>query len=343
MNKIDLISIGDNATDAFIKLSEAELNCDINRPECKICLRFASKIPYESVTEVPAGGNSSNVVLGAAKLGLNTAYISNLGKDIHGDNTLAKLSASGVDTKLVTQQLGARTNYNYVLWYQDDRTILVHHQKYDYQWPEQIETPAWVYLSSVGDENLSYHQSLSHWLQANPKIKLAFSPGTHQIKVGVEKLKDIYARTEILFCNKQEAEKIIGDQAMRETTSGSLEVASLTAFHIRTLAERIKILGPKIVVITDGEKGAYCLDQKDDFWFMPALNSKAFERTGAGDAFASAFLSAIFYGQPTETALAWGAINASAVVTQIGPHAGLLAREEIEAKIKNDNLGAKQV
>ncbi len=50
MTKFDLISIGDNATDAFIKLSEAELNCDINRPECKICMRFAAKIPYESVT-----------------------------------------------------------------------------------------------------------------------------------------------------------------------------------------------------------------------------------------------------------------------------------------------------
>ena len=133
MNKFDLISIGDNATDAFIKLTEAELNCDINRPECKICLRFASKIPYESVTEVPAGGNSSNVALGSAKLDLKTAYLSNLGKDEHGDNALSKLSAAGINTNLVTQQLGTQTNYNYVLWYQDDRTILVHYQKYNYQ------------------------------------------------------------------------------------------------------------------------------------------------------------------------------------------------------------------
>ncbi|HRZ30166.1 MAG TPA: carbohydrate kinase family protein [Candidatus Paceibacterota bacterium] len=343
MNKIDLISIGDNATDAFIKLSEAELNCDINRPECKICLRFASKIPYESVTEVPAGGNSSNVVLGATKLGLNTAYISNLGKDIHGNNTLAKLSAAGVDTKFVSQQLGARTNYNYVLWYQDDRTILVHHQKYNYEWPfdktqgKPEEIPTWVYLSSVGDENLSYHQDLSHWLQVNPEIKLAFSPGTHQIKVGVEKLKDIYTRTEILFCNKQEAEKILGAPLLRDQTSSEPEVWSL-----RSLAEGLKKLGPKIVVITDGEKGAYCLDREENFWFMPALNADAFERTGAGDAFASGFLSAIFYNQPTDLALAWGAINASAVVTQIGPHAGLLTRAEIETKIKNDNLVAQK-
>lgn len=337
MNKIDLISIGDNATDAFIRLSEAELNCDINRPECKICLRFASKIPYESVTEVPAGGNSSNVVLGTTKLGLQTAYLSNLGNDNHGSDTLTKLASAGVNVDLVTKQLGAKTNYNYVLWYQDDRTILVHHQKYNYVWPEQIETPTWVFLSSVGDENLSYHQSLVNWLQANPEIKLAFSPGTHQIKVGVEKLRDIYARTEILFCNKQEAEKILGAPLLRDQTSSEPEVWSL-----RSLAEGLKKLGPKIIVITDGEAGAYCLDQENNLWFMPTLNDKAFERTGAGDAFASGFLSAIFYNQPAESALAWGATNASSVVTQIGPHAGLLTREEIETKIKNDNLIAQK-
>ncbi len=124
---------------------------------------------------------------------------------------------------------------------------------------------------------------------------------------------------------------------MRNATSSEPEVV------FRTLAESIKPLGPRIVVITNGEEGAYCLDQENNWWFMPALNTKAFERTGAGDAFASGFLSAIFYQQPIEVALAWGAINASSVVTQIGAHAGLLTREEIETRIKNENIVAKKV
>ena len=326
MNKFDLISIGDNATDAFIKLSEAELNCEIDRPECKICMRFAAKIPYESVTEIPAGGNSSNVVLGATKLGLKTAYISSLGSDGHGEKALAKLIEAGVDASMITKHPNIPTNYNYVLWYQDDRTILVHHQKYDYRWPEIIEAPTWVFLSSSGDEDLSFHQKLGAWLVANPEIKLAFSPGTLQIKAGVEKLKDIYARTEIFFGNKQEAEKVL----------------NLPGYEIKKLAEEMKKIGPKIVVITNGEAGAYCLDAENNFWFMPALNTKAFERTGAGDAFSSSFLSAIFYNQTIAAALAWGAVNSSAVVAQVGPHAGLLTRAEIEAKIKSDNLSAQK-
>jgi sugar/nucleoside kinase (ribokinase family) len=336
MTKFDLISVGDNATDAFIKLSEAELNCDINRPECKICMRFAAKIPYESVTEVSAGGNSSNVVLGSAKLGLKTAYLSNIGDDDNGKKTLAKLSEAEVDTTWVKQNASVPTNYNYVLWYADDRTILVKHENYSNEWPKDLTPSTWLYLSSVSDHDFSFHEKLSAWLIDNSEVKLAFSPGTWQLKKGKEKLKDIYARTEIFFGNKQEAEKVVGDE-LRSPTSGSLEVG------LRKLAEAVKLLGPKIVVITDGENGAYCLDKEDKLWFMPTLNAKAFERTGAGDGFASAFLSAIFYEQPIGIALTWGSVNASSVVAQIGPHAGQLTREEIEAKIKSDNLSAKQV
>ena len=50
----DFIAIGDTVTDAFIRLKEASVHCDINREKCEICMRFADKIPYESVTVVPA-------------------------------------------------------------------------------------------------------------------------------------------------------------------------------------------------------------------------------------------------------------------------------------------------
>ena len=327
MTKFDLVSVGDNATDAFIKLSEAELNCDINKPECKICLRFASKIPYESVTEIPAGGNSSNVVLGATKLGLNTAYLTVVGGDENGKKTLTKLQEVGVKTDLIKTQAKTPTNYNYVLWYQDDRTILVKHEDYHYDWPEDLEAPAWLFLSSVSDPDLSLHQKITTWLNQNPETKLVFSPGTTQIKAGVENLKEIYQRTNIFFSNKQEAEK----------------VTKKPGSEIKTLAQEIKNLGPQIVVVTDGENGAYCLDDQNNFWFISASPTEAYERTGAGDSFTSAFLSALFYQQNIDQALAWGVTNAASVVSKIGPHDGLLSREEIETQLKTSGLVAKKI
>jgi len=324
MTKFDLVTIGDNATDAFIKLSEAELNCEIDRPECKICMKFAAKIPYESVTEIPAGGNSSNTAISAAKLGLKTSYLSKVGNDKHGQETIATLQESGVDIELVSTQTDAQTNYNYVLWYQNDRTILVKHEKFVYRWPSQLETPNWIYLSSVSDNDLSLHQEIISWLDAHSETKLAFSPGTFQIKLGTEALKNIYARTEIIFCNRQEAKKI----------------ANRPGSEIKDLLASIKKLGPKIAVVTDSENGAYCLDANNNFWQIPVFTDfgSTLERTGAGDAFSSACLSAIFYGQDMPTALAWGAINAASVVTKIGPHDGLLTKEQIEKAQKTKNF-----
>jgi ribokinase len=197
--------------------------------------------------------------------------------------------------------------------------------------PSNVEGPKtdWLYLSSVSDSDFSVHQQIIDWLTAHPETRLAFSPGTWQIKLGREKLKDIYARTEILFCNKQEAEKI-SSADLRNATSNEPEV------RLRTLAESIKTLGPKTVVITDGEQGASALDNENKFYQVPAFLGlgEALERTGAGDAFASAYLTAIANGKGTEEALTWGAINSASVVTKIGPHEGLLTRPQIEEKLK---------
>jgi len=349
MTKFDLVSVGDNATDAFIRLSEAELNCQIDKPECKICMKFAAKIPYESVTEIPAGGNSSNVALGTAKLGLKVAYVSNIGDDKNGEETLTKLNQASVDTSLIKKNVGMATNYNYVLWYADDRTILVKHENYPNYFPfdsaqgkPSIPETSWLYLSSVSDSDGSVHEQISAWLTAHPDTKLAFSPGTWQIKAGSEKLKNIYARTEILFCNKQEAEKIAGAEAVRDPISGSLEIGSRTAstkVRLRTseeLAKQIKEFGPRTVIVTDGENGASVLDTNNNFYQAPSFAGfgPAVERTGAGDAFASAFLTATISGLPADQALNWGLVNAASVVTKIGPHEGLLTKEEIASLLK---------
>ncbi|MCX6712568.1 MAG: carbohydrate kinase family protein [Candidatus Vogelbacteria bacterium] len=335
MENFDLISIGDNATDAFIRLSEAELNCEIDKPECKICLKFASKIPYDSVTEVPAGGNSSNVAIGSTKLGLKVAYISNIGDDEHGVKTLNKLNLANINTTWVKKNPGIPTNYNYVLWYADDRTILVKHENFPNYFPYSAKASQgkptmpetnWLYLSSISDNDGSLHQQIADWLTAHPEIKLAFSPGTWQIKTGVEKLKNIYAQTEIIFCNKQEAEKI-APSLLRNQTSSEPEV------WLRELAQQIKSLGPRTVVITDGENGASVLDDQNNFYQIPATKVEAVERTGAGDAFASAYLTATIANLPANQALAWGILNSASVVTKIGPHEGLLTRAQIEEKL----------
>ncbi len=306
-------------TDAFIKLKEASVNCDINREHCTITMAFGDKIPYESVEVVRAVGNSSNAAVAASRLGLKSALVTNMGNDENGAECLESLKKNGVVTDFVSVHQGKETNYHYVLWYEDDRTILVKHQEYDRIFPD-IGGPKWLYLSSLGGNTLPYHRQIAEYLSTRQNIFLAFQPGTFQIQLGKDELKDIYARTKIFFCNVEEAEKIL----------------SINTLGTTELLKRLRELGPEIIIITDGPKGAYTFDGTN-MWHQPSYPDPKppFERTGAGDAMASTTVAALSLGIDLETAVQWGMINAMSVVQQVGGQKGLLTRLQIDEYLKN--------
>jgi sugar/nucleoside kinase (ribokinase family) len=206
----DFVAIGDTVTDAFIRIKEASVSCDLNREKCKLCLAFGDKVPYESVEIIKAVGNSANAAVSACRLGLTTALVSNLGDDENGKDCLSTLERNGINIEFMKINHNKDTNYHYVLWYEDERTILVKHQEYNYSLPD-FGNPKWVYLSSLAPNTLEYHNEIAQYLKSHPDIKLAFQPGTFQMKLGVEKLEGIYNRSEVFFCNVEEAKKNFGN------------------------------------------------------------------------------------------------------------------------------------
>lgn len=314
MNKIDFLSIGDTVTDAFIKLQDAHVHCKIDSDACELCVRFGDKVPYESVTVVPAVGNAANAAVSASRLGLRSALVSNLGNDKEGEECLASLKKNGVDVQFIKINQDLRTNYHYVLWYDVDRTILIKHEKYSYELGN-IGEPKWLYFSSVAESAYPFHEQVAEYLEKHPSIKLAFQPGKNEIKLGKEKLARLYARTEIFFCNVEEAEVILGIETK----------------DVLKLSVSISALGPKMVAISDGPNGAYFYDGKD-LWQIPLYPDIAppVDRTGAGDAFSSTFTTALALGKSPLEAFTWGPINSMSVVQEIGAQKGLLTREKLE-------------
>ncbi len=314
----DFVAIGDVVTDAFIRLKEASVHCDIDKERCVICMRFADKVPYESVHVIPAVGNSANAAVAAARLGLRSALVSNIGDDSEGKDALEALKNENVSTEFILTHAGKKTNYHYVLWYDDDRTILVKHEPYEYSLP-QIGEPSWVYLSSLGDNSLPFHSALADYFEGHPGVHLAFQPGTFQIKLGVKDLAKIYRRTNVFISNLEEARRIL----------------QMDEHDIKKLTAGIHALGPKIVAITDGVNGAYASDGSH-IWFMPIYPDPKppFERTGAGDAFSSTFVAALALGKSIEEALTWAPINSMVVVQEVGARAGLLGRETLEEYLR---------
>ena len=312
----DILAIGDTVIDAFIRLEEASVVRDATDTHDLLAMRFGEKLPFEYDVVIAGVGNSANAAVSCARLGLSSGLHSYVGNDARGMDCIKALEEQGVATELIVKQEGKDTNYHYVLWYGSERTILIKHEAYDYSMPTDIEAPKWIYLSSMADNSLPYHQEIASYLVSHPEVKLAFQPGTFQIKLGTDALKDLYTRTEVFFCNKEEAQEIL-------KTEDS---------DFKNLLKGIQALGVKIPVITDGRNGAYTTDVDGSSWHIPMYPDPKppLERTGAGDASASTTIAYLHMGFPIHEAIMRGAINSMSVVQEIGAQRGLLTKEQIE-------------
>ncbi len=317
---LNFLAIGDITTDAFIKLKDATVNCDVNKESCTICMRFGDKVPYESVTVVPAVGNSANAAVSAARLGLDSGLLAWTGDDQNAQDCLASLHNDNVDTSLMQTEAGKKTNYHYVLSYDAERTILVNHTEFSYALPIISNEPKLIYVSSLAPNSESYHHEIVSYLEQHPNIICVFQPGTFQMQLGYEKLKSLYQRSQLFFCNVEEAQRILGSDSR----------------DIKTLLNEIHTRGPKIVCITDGPKGAYAYDG-ENMYSVPMYPDPQppIERTGAGDAFASTFSTFYDMGMSIEDCLLRAPINSMSVVQYIGAQKGLLTREQIEEYLRN--------
>ncbi|MDQ5962016.1 MAG: ribokinase [Patescibacteria group bacterium] len=311
--KYDVVAIGDIVTDAFIKLKDANVHCKINQEDCELCVRFGDKVPFESVEIVKAVGNCANAAVSASRLGLSSALMSTVGNDQNGTECLEELTKNGVAIDYMSTNNDYPTNYHYVLWYDVERTILVNHAPFPYSLPKNFVAPKWIYLTSMGENSKDFHKVIADFVKAHPETKLAFQPGTFQMKLGVDALKPIYECSEIFFCNVEEAKRIL-----KVETREPLE-----------LMKALMALGPKNIVLTDGINGAYAYDGTHA-WFMPIYPHTPFERTGAGDAYASTIVSVLALGKTLDEALRWAPINSMSVVQQVGAQKGLLSRQKLE-------------
>ena len=222
MEQLDFVGIGDTVVDAFIRLKSDQAHttvCKIDHDTEEICMPFGAKVPFDFVKVCYAVGNSANACVSASRLGLKSALITNLGNDDDGKKCLASLKNDGVSTEYIKEYAGIKTNYHYVLWYNSERTILIKHEDFPYTLPLDDVGPRWLYLSSLNEKSLEFHHEIAAYLAQHPETKLSFQPGGFQIKLGVEALKDLYAHTEVFFCNVEEARQILNNNTAEPKNS----------------------------------------------------------------------------------------------------------------------------
>lgn len=316
--QFDIFSIGDSTIDAFMQIEtrDTETICKLQEEDCFVCFAYGDKIPVSAYQRIAAVGNAANNAIGSARLGLKTGMYTVIGSDNDSQETKVTLENEGVDTEYVVMESGKRSNFSVVINYSGERTIFVYHEQHAYHLPEGL-LAKWAYLTSVGPDHSGLHSQVVSFIK-NTQTKLAFNPGTHQLRDGIALLSDLLSVTEVLSVNREEAVELLGKEG-----------------EIGELIMGLKQKGIGCVLITDGPQGSYASYDGREIWHVGIPQTAPIvERTGAGDAYTTAFLAALSLGKPLPDAMVWGTLNATSVVAHIGAREGLLAPLQMQEFIK---------
>ncbi|MCH7902347.1 hypothetical protein IIC68_01185, partial [archaeon] len=266
----------------------------------------------------------TNTATGFARLSLKTGIMSSLGDDESGERIIREMEQEKINTKLLTKLKGKNTAYSVILTgFGRDRVILHYAKAAKISEGHNANklNSKWFYISSLHSKPELLKKIVARARKI--KAKIAFNPGTQELKLGLKGLERIFGKINVLILNRQEA----------------LKLTHATDVH-RNL-EKISRIADN-VVITDGKNGATATDG-EKIYSANAYKNKTLDVTGAGDAFGSGFVGAIIKGRGIEKALEYGIVNSGSVVQYLGTKNILLSESGIKKFIKkNGKLKVKK-
>lgn len=302
--KPTIYAIGKATQDVFLRSKEFD-----PKTEGKIAythLPLGAKLDVEEAF-FSTGGNATNVAVTLARQGLDAHFAWALGGDPASLSILKDMRAENVHTDLVDQRHEYRASYSTILLSPDgERTILNFHGSVMDEDSlnkvlHKIDKADWLYPSSLGD-----YQLLKMLVQRAETLgaKVMFNPAGSELSQP-EKLKSILKDIEVLCLNKEEMQSIVGEGSLEELVKKGLAFCP-------------------VVIVSDGPRGVCASDGKTIIKAGMYEDVPVIDRTGAGDAFASGFLSQWSRGSSLRDAVIFGSANSTSVVSKIGAKAGIL-------------------
>ncbi len=322
MQQLDVLCVGDGIIDAFLLLQHADEHSHEADEGREFCFRLGAKIPVDDC-QFLLGGDASNVAVGLSRLGFTTALVAETGDDAFAHMITVGLEKEHVGLDFFKQTPNTPATFSVNIVFMQDRTILSRHVKRAHDLQFQSAQTKWVYLTSVGEEWKGLYQRVLEYVKEK-NVKLAFNPGSHQLKEGRDSFMNVLHAADVVFVNREEAEKIAyGTERMTDGFN-----------QPETLLRELQKLGPKVVNITDGDQGSYAIDQTGKVYHQGILPGKFVQKTGVGDAYASGFLASFMQDETDiQKAMLWGAGNASAVIEHMGAQGGLLTKEQLIKRV----------
>lgn len=301
-----ILAIGKATQDVFLKSDEFDPHT-----EGKVVythLPLGVKMEVEDVT-FATGGNATNVAVTLARQGLHAEYMWTLGSDPASETVLHDLDREGVDTSHVVTEEHYQAGYSTILIATNgERTILNHRgvstgktgKDLDFK---AIEEADWVYPTSLANGGIDLlRHIIDHAEKHDTKVML--NPAGPEL-AEPPKLKALLESVDILCMNKEEMQQVVEGSDLEELVRHALNYVP-------------------VAIVSDGPNGVVASDGKTIVRAGMYEDVKVIDRTGAGDAFASGFLSQWIQGKSLKESIIFASANSTSVVTKIGAKPGIL-------------------
>ena len=310
----DIVTFGSATRDILItpkKLTSLKYKkTDLDKNQ--ICFPLGSKIDVEDIKFL-SGGGATNTAATFSLQGFKTAFCGSVGNDLSGKEIVEELKKFKINTNFVSKTSQKLTSHAIIILNdQKERTILVYRGASELLNKKQIPwrklKTKWIYLAPLSGFLCNSFEDIVDFAKKN-KIKVAVNPGITQLSL--QKFSEIAKKIDILILNQEEASFLTKIPYDKE----------------KEIFEELDKMCPGVTMMTKGAEGVLVSDGKHIYSAKPHFDRIVVDTTGAGDSFASGFLTDFIKSKgDIEKAIQMGMANSEACLSKIGAKNGLLKK-----------------
>ncbi len=288
--------------------------------------RFGQAEQLLDTADLVLAGSAGIVAAGTARLGLRTALVAHVGRDLFGQLVVSALAERGVDVTGLHVEDDVPTGLSVVLSAPADRAILT-----------RLGALTRLDPDAVGDDLLARarHVHVASWF---------LLPGLAARGAGLLARARAAGCTTSLDTNWDPARRWAGvrealavtdvllpNEAELVALAGALEGGGRAPAGLDAAARRLQTAGPEVAAKA-GAAGAVGWDGAGRH-AAPGVSVDVVDTTGAGDCFDAGFIAARLDGRPFAECLRWAAVCGSLSTRAAGGTQAQATRAEVEGLV----------
>jgi ribokinase len=266
------------------------------------------------------GGKGANQALAAHKLGGNVEFITCLGNDANGENSLSYYKKEGLNVaeSRVVEGIPSGTAMIWVDGKGENCIVITPGANKELS-PEYIATKK----ETFGSADILLMQMEIPYETVEKVCEIASETGKKvmlNVAPACKIEKEVIKKVDILIVNETEAEVIAGEK--------------IAVAGEKNIVEKLLALGAKTVVLTLGKNGCI-MKGNSRFFEVPAFSVKAVDSTAAGDTFCGALAAELSREHPWPDALRFASAAAAICVTRMGAQPSIPTEKEVREFLKD--------